>query len=579
MCRLWTSSSENFKLVRNSSLYSLPLCAHTHILIKLEFAQREELETLTAVAQEQQYLLKIAEDEAAFRDQDPLFFSIRPHPPADIPPLQGPPLDLSLEEDIAAATTTAAGSENTVNRPDLVLEIDAIEGGTVRGWACSRIADIPEPLTILVYVDKTLVSEVSADESIELPASAREVCSSSLGGGAAAGSSRAPSERVGFVANFPDLPQGRHTLRVFAQHPSTNEKIEARHSPALFLESSIQPDGVEALRRKDQIILRRNAELVALWDKVRTQIPFMEAEAAAAAAADEQGGGGGGKFTDIDLTQSNRLFAVILVHSDPEDYAFRTLARAAWVPATPGAAEELQHRLEIVVKFITVPPSPSLQETLLAESQQYNDIIIVAEEDAATSDARKVLGALAAATTDQILDADFYVVTRDQVVVDLDALSQILSSKRSQGNAYIGCMKSGGIVQDKSSKWYEPESNRFGKAENKGGGGELQYPVHAKREFYALSRHVARYLARSQTVLHPYMFEDTSMGAWLLGLEVASGEESRFCCDSEDACGGSAGRATGVRCAAYYEPSCSGVCSPKLNYVKVYETCVKDRQS
>jgi hypothetical protein len=77
------------------------------------------------------------------------------------------------------------------------------------------------------------------------------------------------------------LNLNRLKVQVFARSTDAHGTlVQAYHSPASFVESIVQPDAKEALRRKDAIILRRNAELAELWDEIKTQFPWKKAEAA-----------------------------------------------------------------------------------------------------------------------------------------------------------------------------------------------------------------------------------------------------------------------------------------------------------
>ncbi len=297
-------------------------------------------------------------------------------------------------------------------------------------------------------------------------------------------------------------------------------------------------------------------------EEFKTKIPWRKAEAAADAEENRlQALGKNG-----DESSDERLLALILVHSEPKDHRFRTLARKTWAPSTPAAAKELRERLTIAVKFITtLPAGAAFQEPLRKEQTEFQDLVIIEDDTLEGCDAQKVLFALSMITADEKLDSDFYIVTRDTIVVDLNSISETLEDKRSQGNLYMGCMKSGDVVSNILSQWDEPDASRFG-ARAEGGSA---YPVHATKEFYVLSRYLARYLARGRSVLHCYKFEDTTMGAWMLGLDVSYVDDGKFCCSSSDPC-----RQGGPRCIAYYENKCGGVCDPEEGMEKIYNKCI-----
>ena len=72
---------------------------------------------------------------------------------------------------------------------------------------------------------------------------------------------------------------------------------------------------------------------------------------------------------------------------------------------------------------------------------------------------------------------------------------------------------------------------------------------HASGQFYGISAPVARYVARSASVLYKYANEDITVGSWMVGLDVEYVDERRMCCASSDEC------ATRVRCEAVYKIS------------------------
>jgi beta-1,3-galactosyltransferase 1/2/3/4/5/7/8 len=97
-----------------------------------------------------------------------------------------------------------------------------------------------------------------------------------------------------------------------------------------------------------------------------------------------------------------------------------------------------------------------------------------------------------------------------------------------------GCMKSGEVLTEARFKWYEPDHWRFGDAACPDG--KKNYMRHATGQLYGLSAPVARYIGQNKAILHRFANEDTSVGTWLMGLEVQYVDERRFCCDSLDRC-------------------------------------------
>ena len=79
---------------------------------------------------------------------------------------------------------------------------------------------------------------------------------------------------------------------------------------------------------------------------------------------------------------------------------------------------------------------------------------------------------------------------------------------------------------------------------------------HASGQFYGISAPVARYVARSASVLYKYANEDITVGSWMVGLDVEYVDERRMCCASADECAtrvstGSAGKHTSAVAACW----------------------------
>lgn len=239
------------------------------------------MEALASVSQEQQQFIDSVQLDTG-DPQDVLFYSIRPAPVGGVPQLRGHTLDY----------------DEAQGRPldGLVMaQVDSLEAGIVRGWACS-LEDARKPLKISMYVDGVLAGEALAMGPTLLTSVALRSCHMDP---------QDTSPRpVGFSVRLPALKSGKHALRIFVSFDGSTIKQEVYHSPLTFMESTIEPDAKEELRRKNNIIVRRNAELSSLWNEVYTQFPWKIAEQALEREQSEQG-----------KSRENRLLAVLLVHS------------------------------------------------------------------------------------------------------------------------------------------------------------------------------------------------------------------------------------------------------------------------
>ncbi|WVZ78908.1 hypothetical protein U9M48_026552 [Paspalum notatum var. saurae] len=168
------------------------------------------------------------------------------------------------------------------------------------------------------------------------------------------------------------------------------------------------------------------------------------------------------------------------------------------------------------------------------------------------------------ATAVALWDANFYVKVDDDVHVNIATLGNILSKHILKPRVYIGCMKSGPVLSDKDVRYYEPEHWKFGEVGNK-------YFRHATGQLYAISKDLASYISLNKHVLHKYINEDVSLGAWLIGLDVEHIDDRRLCCGTPPDCEWKA--QAGNTCAASFDWKCSGICNSVQNIWGVHKRC------
>uniref|UniRef100_N1QXC9 Hexosyltransferase n=1 Tax=Aegilops tauschii TaxID=37682 RepID=N1QXC9_AEGTA len=165
------------------------------------------------------------------------------------------------------------------------------------------------------------------------------------------------------------------------------------------------------------------------------------------------------------------------------------------------------------------------------------------------------------ATAVALWDANFYVKVDDDVHVNIATLGQILSKHISRPRVYTGCMKSGPVLSDKEVRYYEPEHWKFGD----------KYFRHATGQLYAISKDLATYISLNKHVLHKYVNEDVSLGAWFIGLDVEHIDDRRLCCGTPPDCEWKA--QAGNTCAASFDWRCSGICNTVENIQGVHNKC------
>eukprot|EP00891_Asterochloris_glomerata_P007456 jgi/Astpho2/7456/e_gw1.00114.96.1_t len=322
----------------------------------------------------------------------------------------------------------------------------------------------------------------------------------------------------------------------------------------------MEPALGEALKRKDAIIRVRNAQISALWDELHTRQPWRNAIS----------GDGLVSFSEAP-SNSTRKLAVLGINTGMGARERRDNLRRTWVP-TGKELQRLEEERGIVIRFVigySEQKDDPDEEKLAREMKEFGDIVRIDMVDTYADLSMKTMRMFSALP--QKVDADFYFKIDDDVAVNVDALADYLDERRTQGNLYLGCMKSGQVLTDRRYKWFEPENWRFG--DGAGAEGQINYMRHASGQIYGVSGPVAKYIGRNAPILHKFANEDVTLGAWLMGLEITHVDERRLCCDSAEKC---SAQTEGNLCLAYYEHQCAGICSSEQRLEPIYDSCLKD---
>ncbi|KAJ8551237.1 hypothetical protein K7X08_000607 [Anisodus acutangulus] len=259
-----------------------------------------------------------------------------------------------------------------------------------------------------------------------------------------------------------------------------------------------------------------------------------------------------------------QVFVVIGINTAFSSRKRRDSVRETWMPQGDKLLR-LEKEKGIVVRFMIGHSATSnsiLDRAIDSEEAQHKDFLRLDHVEGyhELSAKTKIFFSTAVAKW----DADFYVKVDDDVHVNLGMLAATLARHRSKPRIYIGCMKSGPVLAQKTVKYHEPEYWKFGEEGNK-------YFRHATGQIYAISKDLATYISINQPILHKYANEDVSLGAWFIGLEVEHIDERTMCCGTPPDCDWKA--EAGNVCVASFDWSCSGICKSveKLKYV--HEKC------
>ncbi|XP_013590625.1 beta-1,3-galactosyltransferase 7 isoform X2 [Brassica napus] len=259
-----------------------------------------------------------------------------------------------------------------------------------------------------------------------------------------------------------------------------------------------------------------------------------------------------------------KVFMVMGINTAFSSRKRRDSLRGTWMPQGE-KLEKLEKEKGIVIKFMIGHSATSnsiLDRAIDSEDAQHKDFLRLEHVEGyhELSAKTKIFFSTAVARW----DAEFYIKVDDDVHVNLGMLASTLARHRSKPRVYIGCMKSGPVLAQKTVKYHEPEYWKFGEEGNK-------YFRHATGQIYAISKDLAKYISVNQPILHKYANEDVSLGSWFIGLEVEHIDDRNFCCGTPPDCRWKA--EAGDVCVASFEWSCSGICKSVERMKIVHEVC------
>ncbi|KAG5231965.1 galactosyltransferase family protein [Salix suchowensis] len=296
-------------------------------------------------------------------------------------------------------------------------------------------------------------------------------------------------------------------------------------------------------------------------------ISNLEMELAAARAAQESILSGSPLSEDLKrtgLSGKRRYLMVVGINTAFSSRKRRDSVRTTWM-LQGEKRKKLEEEKGIIVRFVIGHSATSggiLDRAVEAEDRKHGDLLRLdhVEGYLELSAKTKIYFATAVA----LWDADFYVKVDDDVHVNIATLGETLVRHRKKPRVYIGCMKSGPVLNQKGVRYHEPEYWKFGEAGNK-------YFRHATGQLYAISKDLATYISINQHVLHKFANEDVSLGSWFIGLDVDHIDDRRLCCGTPPDCEWKA--QAGNICVASFDWSCSGICRSADRMKEVHRRC------
>ncbi|KAL8159231.1 hypothetical protein V2J09_000768 [Rumex salicifolius] len=302
-------------------------------------------------------------------------------------------------------------------------------------------------------------------------------------------------------------------------------------------------------------------------------VTMLEMELSASRSSLESGSSPQPAILSSDGQPRKRMLMVVGINTAFSSRKRRDSVRETWMPQGEGLVK-LEKEKGIVVRFmightqscftngLSAKQNSVLDHAIASEDAQHHDFLRLEHVEGyhELSAKTKIFFSTALAKW----DADFYIKVDDDVHVNLGQLAAKLEHYRTKSRVYIGCMKSGPVLSQKSVKYHEPEFWKFGEEGNK-------YFRHATGQIYAISRDLATFISINQPILHKYANEDVSLGSWFIGLDVEHVDDHSMCCGTPPDC--EAKTLAGNMCVASFDWHCSGICKSVERMKYVHEKC------
>ncbi|XP_060971524.1 probable beta-1,3-galactosyltransferase 8 isoform X2 [Cannabis sativa] len=261
---------------------------------------------------------------------------------------------------------------------------------------------------------------------------------------------------------------------------------------------------------------------------------------------------------------TKKAFVVIGINTAFSSKKRRDSVRETWMPRGENL-KKLEKEKGIVIRFVigySATRGGALDKAIEAEEAEHRDFLRLNHVEGYHQLSTKTR--LYFSTAVSLWDAFFYVKVDDDVHLNVATLLTTLAKHRFKPRIYIGCMKSGPVLSQKSAKYHEPEHWKFGEEGNK-------YFRHATGQIYAISKDLASYISINLPILHRYANEDVSLGSWFIGLEVEHVDDRSMCCGTPPDCQWKAQE--GNVCVASFDWQCSGICNSVDRMKTVHDSC------
>ncbi|XP_078432545.1 beta-1,3-galactosyltransferase 7-like [Wolffia australiana] len=351
--------------------------------------------------------------------------------------------------------------------------------------------------------------------------------------------------------------------RFWGDVPEMGQQVVSQRRQEQELQAISEECGSKKKNAAEKDIMEEVTKTHEAIQSLDKTISTLQMEIAASRSSHEMGLGVS-PSSNGDSQPKKKAFVVIGINTAFSSRKRRDSVRATWMPQGD-KLQKLEQEKGIVIRFMighSAAPNSILDRAIDSEEEQHKDFLRLEHVEGyhELSAKTKIFFSTAVAKW----DADFYVKVDDDVHLNLGMLVSTLARYKSKPRVYMGCMKSGPVLAQKSEKYHEPEYWKFGEDGNK-------YFRHATGQIYVISKDLATYISINQPILHKYANEDVSLGSWFIGLEVEHIDERSMCCGTPPDCEWKA--QAGNVCIASFDWSCSGICNSVEKIKDVHAKC------
>ncbi|KAL2226998.1 UNVERIFIED_CONTAM: Hydroxyproline O-galactosyltransferase HPGT1 [Sesamum indicum] len=230
-------------------------------------------------------------------------------------------------------------------------------------------------------------------------------------------------------------------------------------------------------------------------------------------------------LSEINRTPKRRPLVVVGIFTGFGRKSNRDAIRKAWM-GIGATLKKMEEEKGIIIRFVIGRSSnrgDSMDRSIDGENKQTNDIFILENHVEAPEELPNKTKLFFAHAAEKWV-ADYYAKVNDDVYVNVDALTNVLTAHLEKPRVYIGCMKSGEVFSERGQKWYEPDWWKFGDGKT--------YFRHASGEMFVISQALAKFISINRSILRVYAHDDVSAGSWFIGLDVKHVDERKFCCSA-----------------------------------------------